>query len=156
MYQNKGDKNMSNWTHVAGVIRIDDLRFDNNTTPNFEKLIGKECLFNAPHEVWEDADNHPHNFLPMGGEGTLRKTVWINPNRDCVAAYVVTIFGDLRGHDDPNAIIRWFKGKIKEILETYWVRQATITADNEYNGSAEWSFDPEAELKDENSNWCEI
>ena len=146
---------MSNWTHVAGVIRIDDLRFD-NTTPDFEKLIGKECLFNSPHELWEDADKHPQDFLPMGSEGTLRKSVWINPDRGHVAAYVVTIFGDLRSHDDPNAIVRWFKGKIKDILNTNWVRNATIIVDNECNGSASWSFNKEEELSDENSNWCEI
>lgn len=146
---------MSNWTHVAGVIRIDDLRFD-NTIPDFEQLIGKECLFDAPHELWEDADNHPHNFLPMGSEGTLQKSIWINPNKDCTAAYVVTIFGDLRDHDDPNAIVRWFKGKVKDILNTYWVRNATIFVNNECNGSASWSFDSEEELNDENSNWCEI
>ena len=131
---------MSNWTHTAGVIRIDDLRFD-NTTPDFEKLIGKECLFDSPHELWVDADKHPHNFLPMGSEGTLRKTVWINPDKSYSAAYVVTIFGDLRDHDDPNAIVRWFKNKVKEILKTYWVRQATIIVDNEQNGSDSWNFD---------------
>ena len=146
---------MSNWTHTAGVIRIDDLRFD-NTTPDFEKLIGKECLFDSPHELWVDADKHPHNFLPMGSEGTLRKTVWINPDRSYSAAYVVTIFGDLRDHDDPDAIVRWFKGKVKDILNTYWIRNATIIVNNEWNGSASWSFDREEELNDENSNWCEI
>ena len=146
---------MSNWTHVAGVIRIDDLRFD-NTTPDFEKLIGKECLFDAPHDLWVDADNHPQDFLPMGSEGTLQKSVWINSDTSMSAAYVITIFGDLRDHDDPDAIVRWFKNKVKEILKTYWVRQATIIVDNECNGSASWSFDREEELNDENSNWCEI
>ena len=31
---------MSNWTHVAGVIRIDDIRIG-NTTPDFDKIILK-------------------------------------------------------------------------------------------------------------------
>ena len=117
---------MSNWTHVAGVIRIDDLRFD-NITPDFEKLIGKECLFNSPHELWEDADKHPQNFLPMGSEGTLQKSVWINPDRSCMASYVVTIFGDLRDYDSPDAIISWFKDCCKNV----WVRQAIITVETE-------------------------
>lgn len=133
---------MSNWTHVAGIIRIDDIRFD-NTTPNFEKLIGKECLFESPRELWEDAVNHPQDFLPVGSEGTLQKSVWINPDKSCTAAYVVTIFGDLRDHDDPNAIVRWFKDKIKYIYQYFVVRQATITIDNEYYGAVNWTFDYE-------------
>ena len=41
-------------------------------------------------------------------------------------------------------------------LNTYWIRNATIIVNNEWNGSASWSFDREEELNDENSNWCEI
>ena len=130
---------MSNWTHVVGVIRIDDIRIG-NTTPDFDKIIGKECLYESADEVWEDADKHPHDYLPMGSEGSLEKAVWINPDRSCMAAYTVSIFGDLRNHDDPDAIIRWFKDKIKEIYKHYAIRQATITANNEYNGTKNWTF----------------
>lgn len=133
---------MSNWTHVAGIIRIDDIRIG-NTTPDFDKIIGKECLYESADEVWEDADKHPQDYLPMGSEGSLKKSVWINPDRSCVAAYTVSIFGDLRDHDDPNAIIRWFKDKIRELCERFIIRQATITVDNEYNGTENWTFDYE-------------
>ena len=133
---------MSNWTHVAGIIRIDDIRIG-NTTPDFDKIIGKECLYESADEVWEDADKHPQDYLPMGSEGSLEKSVWINPDRSCIAAYTVSIFGDLRDHDDPNAIIRWFKDKIRELCERFIIRQATITVDNEYNGTENWTFDYE-------------
>lgn len=131
---------MSNWTHVAGVIRIDDLRFDESIL-DFDKLIGKECLFDDDNGVWEDAEINPDSYLPMGWEGTLQKSVWVNPDRSCAAAYVVTIFGDLRDHHDPNEIIEWFKNKIKEIHKDYWVRDATITARNECNGTVNWTFE---------------
>lgn len=130
---------MSNWTHVAGVIRIDDIRFDNRL-PDFDKLVGKECLWESPHELWEEAENHPQNFLPMGSEGSLEKSVWINPDYSCMAAYTVSIFGDLRDHDDQNAIVRWFKDKVEEISKTYMIRQATITVKNEYYGCTNWTF----------------
>ena len=133
---------MSNWTHVAGIIRIDDIRIG-NTTPDFDKIIGKECLYESADEAWEDADKHPQDYLPMGSEGSLEKSVWINPDRSCIAAYTVSIFGDLRDHDDPNAIIRWFKDKIRELCERFIIRQATITVDNEYNGTENWTFDYE-------------
>lgn len=131
---------MSNWTHVAGIIRIDDIRFDNNL-PNFDKLIGKECLFESSSEIWNEMEIHPHDFLPMGSEGSLEKSVWINPDKSCMSAYTISIFGDLRDHDNPNKIIEWFKNKIKDILKDYVVRQAVITVDNERNGTKNWSFD---------------
>ena len=133
---------MSNRTHVAGVIRIDDIRIG-NTTPDFDKIIGKECLYESADEAWEDADKHPQDYLPMGSEGSLEKSVWINPDRSCIAAYTVSIFGDLRDHDDPNAIIRWFKDKIRELCEGFMIRQATITVYNECNGTENWTFDYE-------------
>ena len=130
---------MSNWTHVAGVIRIDDLRITNDL-PDFDELIGRECMYESPFEVWDDAELHPQKFLPMGSEGSLEKSIWVNPDTSCLAAYTVSIFGDLRDHYDPDAVIRWFEDKIKEISETFWVRQAAITVKNEYYGTKNWVF----------------
>ena len=62
---------MSNWIHVCGTIRIDDFRGDK--LPNFDKLIGKECLWESDDKVWADAKKHPDRYLPMGSEGSLHK-----------------------------------------------------------------------------------
>ena len=35
---------MSNWTHVAGVMRIDDLRFDAANIPDFKAVFGDITL----------------------------------------------------------------------------------------------------------------
>lgn len=122
---------MSNWLHVAGIIRIDSLRFKNETEINFDELIGRECLFDSPTEIWEDCDKNPNKYLPMGSEGTLRKSIWINPNKAKFAAYTVSIFGDLRHRDDAYTIIKWFK-KLCEKIDTddnynTNIRQAVIT-----------------------------
>lgn len=132
---------MSNWTHVAGVIRIDDIRIG-NISIDFDKLIGKEATWENLYEddLWEDIKLNPENYLPMGSEGSLEKSIWVNPDHSCIAAYTVSIFGDLRDHDDPDAIIRWFENKIKEIYKYYAIRQATITVNNEYNGTKNWTF----------------
>ena len=123
---------MSNWSHVAGVIRIDSLRLDKNENQNmvFDKLIGRECLWESDKSVWEDLEMNPSSFMPFGSEGTLKKFIWANPDRCSVAAYTVTIFGDLRDHDDPSEIINWFS----KICDKFWVRNAVITACNEQNG----------------------
>lgn len=130
---------MSNWTHVAGIIRIDYIKWENDPELNFDELIGKECLFESDSEIWEDAKNNPDKYLPMGSEGTLEKSVWINPKQYDVPRYAVSIFGDLRDHDNPQEIIDWFQ-KICNKLKNL-VRNAVITASNERNEDClTWSW----------------
>ena len=122
---------MSNWTHVAGIIRVDGLGF-----VDFDKLLGKECLWGSPEEVWDDMRNNPDDYLPMGSEGSLQKSVWINPNEHSLAAYTVSIFGDLRDHNSAKEIVDWFKKK----CEGLWIRNAVITAQNEWGGTETWTY----------------
>lgn len=122
---------MSTWTHVAATVRIDGFRFsDDQPTPDWDEIFGKECQFDAPSEVWDDCEEHPEKYLPCGSEGTLQKTAWINPDSHMVAAYTVTIFGDLRDYDSPETIIEWFKKIVNS--DAIDVRQACITVTNCY------------------------
>ena len=131
---------MSNWTHVAGIVRIDGLR-GLIETPDFDKIFGKECLFDSPSAVWRDYDEHPDDYLPMGCEGSLQKSIWVNPDEDCAAAYTVSIFGDLRDHHNPMEIIDWFKQICAR--DDLWIRNACIVADNELNGVVSWHYEHE-------------
>ena len=131
---------MSNWTHVAGVIRIDDLRLD-NIKPDFEKVFGKTLRF---EDDWPEYDEFKkEEYLPIGSEGSLEMSVYVNEDIHCMAAYVVTIFGDLRDHDDPDEIINWFKEKYDFINSSDefigGVRNACIVAENEWNGIRTWT-----------------
>lgn len=120
---------MSVWTHVTGVVRIDSIRTSDDI-PNFDKYFGKEWAFD---DMWDDEsiyrefEINPDAFMPSGSEGSLQKSVWVNPDRSCMSAYTVTIFGDLRDYDDPDVIISWFKDCCKNV----WVRQAIITVETE-------------------------
>lgn len=125
---------MSNWTHVAGIIRVDGL-----SKIDFDEIIGKECLFESPEEVWDDMEEHPDNYLPMGSEGSLQKIIWENPDKNCLASYTVSIFGDLRDHYSTSDIIEWFKKK----CELLWVRNAVITATNEAYGTETYTYKKE-------------
>lgn len=130
---------MSNWTHVAGVIRVDYIKWDEDTPElDFDKLIGKECLWGSDYEIFEDADKHPELYLPMGSEGSLQKSVWINPNDSHCSRYTVSIFGDLRDHDSCDEIIEWFENKCKALGGS--VRQATITVDNGRYGVKSYTY----------------
>lgn len=130
---------MSNWTHVAGIIRVDDFRINTDTEPDWDNILGKELRLEDKFEKWEEAEEHPERFLPLGSEGSLIKSIWVNPKESCAAAYTVSIFGDLRNHDAPDEIIEWFKDKCSRLF----VRQAAITVKNERNGMKTWAIDDE-------------
>lgn len=135
---------MSNWTHVAGIVRIDDVRIycnDGDEEQYLRSIFGKELHYDSPSEAWADANENTIDYLPMGSEGSLTLSVWVNPKANCLAAYTVSVFGDLRDHDDPNAIIDWFKEKC--ISNNLWIRNAVITARNELKGTANWVYTEE-------------
>ena len=122
---------MSVWTHVAAIFRVDSIR-GLFPPPKFDEVFGKECLFESGAEVWNDVDKHPENYLPMGSEGSLQKSVWVNPESCHLAAYTVSVFGDLRDYDDVQAIVEWFKDKCAKVR----IRQACITVECENGNSA--------------------
>ena len=130
---------MSNWSHVAGIIRIDDIRPLNPNVFDADKLIGKELLFTDSSETWDYAFEHPEEYLPLGSEGSLIKTVWINPKENDMDAYTVSIFGDLRDHHDADKVIEWFKNICDKFKHR--IRNAVITIDNEYNGIKTYTYE---------------
>lgn len=130
---------MSNWTHVAAIFRIDDIRFSGEK-PDFTKLFGRELNYHDDDAIWEEAEKNPKAFLPCGSEGSLEMSVWTNPNVHCIAAYTVSIFGDLRDHDSIDEILNWFEEKCKAIDI---LRQAVITVDNERYGMATKTYGDE-------------
>ena len=127
---------MSNWTHVAGIMRVDAIR-PLGGEYNFTEILGKELHFDSSSSLWDEAEENPEKFLPMGQEGSLKMSVWDNPRKEELAAYTVSIFGDLRDYHDVDSIIEWFQGKCKMLP----IRQACITVSNEWNGAKTWSYE---------------
>jgi len=91
---------MSIWTHVAAVIRVDALRL-----AGFPK--GRDLLTALAKD------------LPCGSEGPLEYTIRVNPEHHHLAAYVVTIFGDLRNYGSAQPVIDW----LQEVTRGQMVRQ---------------------------------
>ena len=81
--------------------------------------------------MWDDAADNADKYLPMGSDGSLQESIWINPDKHSMDSYTISIFGDLRDHDNVKEIIDWFKEKCKKL----WVRNAVITVENEYYGT---------------------
>lgn len=82
---------MSQWTHVAAVIRYDSLR------------LGALGLVDDPN--YHDPLPELHGGVPTGSEGPLQVHLSMNPDPQSVAAYVVTVFGDLRDYDNVAEIV---------------------------------------------------
>ena len=107
---------MSEWTHVAGVIRFDALRTTGDRRPNLGKTVNG---YERDRKKW-DAVN-----VPCGSEGSIQNSTWVNPHRNHAAAYVCTFWGDLCDYKNVDEIIAYFeritKGKI--------VRQMSVEID---------------------------
>lgn len=130
---------MSQWTHVAAVFRVDSFRSLCEQV-DFHDIMGRECTFEELYlgdseeqrALCIEYADHPERFLPGGSEGTLEMSVWENPDSHCVAAYTVSVFGDLRdfGEKERDSILfPWFE----RCCGSMWVRQAFIQADVEFS-----------------------
>lgn len=132
---------MSSWLHVAAIVRVDSLRLPELcglSEPSFEKIFGKERLWGHLRETHDDYEANPDGYLPCGSEGSLRMNVWTDPDESHVAAYTVSIFGDLRDRDDPLEIINWFKEKC--FGGKMYIRQAVIEVAGYCGDVIVWSY----------------
>lgn len=134
---------MSQWLQVAAIVRIDGLRFEQVSAEyvkkRFEGVFGKECS-------WETGDfrddfEHPENYLPLGSEGSLTMSVWVDPDITSLTAYTVSIFGSLRDQDEEYAeyIINWFKDKVSSLA----TRNAVIDVKVEGRSHKIWTYNPD-------------
>lgn len=151
---------MSNWTHVAGVVRVDAIReLDGMSADKIRDILGKEVHFDSKTAVWDDYYKHPEEYLPCGSEGSLHMSIWENPNTSQIPAYVVSIFGDLRDHDSAMEIVKWFRTKTLVLNAiSCGVRNACITARNECHGTESWTYDDNSshDFIDNNNNFATL
>ena len=138
---------MSQWLQVAAITRIDDFRFDSVSVKEapemFEQIFGKEC--SCEHGDFEDASDHPENYLPMGSEGSLTMSVLANPIKDWSNSFTISIFGSLRDRDesDADSIIKWFKNKICSLPAGFGVRNAVIDIESVFYSHKVWVYNPD-------------
>ena len=136
---------MSSWTHVAAVFRFDCIQFV-LPEPDWDAVTGKQVYepvdfsdaeFAKYDESMRDAERNPGSYMPFGSEGSLTRSVWVNPNRNMAAAYTVAVYGDLRDYTDVDAIREWFM----ETCGRATLRQAVCHCQcdgEEYTWSRSW------------------
>lgn len=112
---------MSQWTHVCGCIRVDAIRGIIGDAPETLRIkLGKIVRY-------EDEDYE--TTLPCGSEGSIQYDIIVNPDKQDLAAYVVPIWGDLRGYSNVEEIKNWFNGVCDSIG---MIRDAVLSIDVEY------------------------
>ncbi len=124
---------MSQWTHVAAIIRYDGLRLPG---------VDDEChpagfLGQQYHPYEEHAGEHDIKpELPCGSEGSLRWEVHVNPSEGAMAAYVAYIYGDLRDYNSFEEIEAYFS----RISVGKFIRQGSATVEVEGVGTRHYDI----------------
>lgn len=131
---------MSQWTHVAGVIRIDD--FGSISHEELQKIIGKTVKFTSSLSVWNEYDTAPELFTPTGSEGGIEYIIYDNPEKSDMNRYNIMIIGDLRDYDDANAIKAWFENILYG--NGLMIRDAVISIDVEYKNKIVMTYKEES------------
>lgn len=134
---------MSQWTHVAAIIRVDDLF---GIREDLIKVIGKpwKPYGNSNYDYYDyypTVSTSKQCKLPCGSEGSLDVIISQNPNPQCLAKWVVTIYGDLRDYGSSDEIRKWFIRLIRRLRKRYSIRQAVCTVDVEYGQATSLLYD---------------
>lgn len=110
---------MSFWTYVSAEFTFDTHYLKENKKRVDEKLLddifGKTVRFQDMVEhTFDDIEKHPENYLPMGSEGSLKKSVWVKQTKTekggiAYKSKHVRVHGSLRDVWDAEPAKEWFK-----------------------------------------------
>lgn len=98
---------MSTWTHVNGSIRFDSIRFS-AMNDKLKPELGNKVSFDDDEAAWDACD------IPCGSGGSLDYSIIENKDISSMAAYVVTIWGDLRDYDNLEEIKKYLEKITKD------------------------------------------
>ena len=122
---------MSQWTHVAGTIRLDSIFHQ-----NFERRV--RLAFDTPVS-YEDM-GRTETRVPMGSEGSIQYAVtrsgYEKENTISATCCVLSMWGDLRdrGDDLVPDVCEWIKEALERLPDMY-VRQLVIQVEIEFGNT---------------------
>lgn len=162
---------MSQWTHVAGTVRLDSIGMilvgglyaykRQIMMEAIQSAFGITCDFDSPVEVWDDCS------VPCGSEGSLQYRIVPNSEEETHNASwgSVVIWGDLRdfGHERVGEIADWLEEALRDLrpqalpqaeglseqdklvraLGTFSIRQAVLLVEVERGPRLFLTFDEE-------------
>ncbi len=113
---------MSQWTHVAGIIRIDSMVavMDRGGPDPTEKMLRERLGYTWDYDDLGNRvkDIHIDNsHVPFGSEGSIQYDVAQTGSQSSLSWGHIVIWGDLRDFDDPNQIYDWLSDSLATINE---------------------------------------
>lgn len=120
---------MSNWSHIAGAIRINslccDAEGDKKIKKEIEEKLGKIIHYESPDDDWDLPEK---DKTPTGSEGGLKYSYTISKkDRSSLSRDTILIEGDLRDYDgaeDLSTILEWVNRLIN--IPTFFIRQGIL------------------------------
>jgi len=118
---------MSQWTHLAGIIRLDNLgagmvrlptaRKNEKIKQAVVKALGNTCDYDSLEAAWQCCT------VPSGSEGSLQYKVLPNSDSDedihALSWGYAVIWADLRdrGSEDVPEIEKWFQDSLAKLMK---------------------------------------
>ena len=122
---------MSIWTHVSGMIRIDDWTFDESNRRSYDEIT-KMFKMSIKENNWAKGCN-----MPCGSEGSIHYVVIPNSDKSCVNNCQISFWGDLRDYDSKDIdreFHQWLNKIVKKLeKKNYLVRQLVFLVESEDN-----------------------
>ena len=126
---------MSQWTHVAAILRIDCLRG-----------------LGLPGPVGQHPVEYMKEALPDGSEGPLHWQVWEDPMVEALAAYTVSVWGDLRDYKDRQEILDYFQ----QVCQGRMIRSGVLEIDVEYQDTRIYKYIVDNETNLDSGTWNRV
>lgn len=114
---------MSQWTHIAGLIRLDSMgarlvrlpvrEMNDRVKVAAAKALGYTCNYESKEEAWEKCS------VPRGSESSLQYQVFSNSDKEehALSWGYVAIWGDLRdfGKEKYPSVLDWFQKSLERL-----------------------------------------
>lgn len=139
---------MSQWTHVVGIMVIDDLRIGDDYKERFyaklQSALGKPALYEDYIRLGKILDKQEkqgrrYKGIPAGREGTINYVVNETPEISHMNAWTVSINSDLRDYgsnEDVERVLKWFKRACDKLI----IREAVIVIDVEGGVTSTYTY----------------
>lgn len=113
---------MSQWTHVAGCIRVDGLELiGEDVEGDIKSAFGTSCTY-------EDLMNgNDYCTIPCGSEGSVQYRIEKTGQPNWVAWGGIYIWGDLRSYNNVDEIYNWIKNACSKLS----IRQCSVLVEVE-------------------------
>ena len=127
---------MSQWTHIAGAIRLDCFFPGPQTADEIRRAFGKTFAWEDSQDKWDACT------VPYGSEGSVQydvvQTGGEDENSVNIAWGLVYIHADLRDFSNANAIYDWIMGALHKLADNkqgFSVRSCCVKVDVEFQKS---------------------